>query len=165
VILDSNFKPWLLEVNHSPSFSTDSDLDLEIKTAVISEALALVNLNEKKKKEILAETKKMNRHRSLSSRSIKPSKEEKMVKVGEEVRKRNLFEDQHCKGFIKLYPGSNDHYYDNFFKTAECFYYKLSTPKRPSSGFRIQEDEDADRKVENFSHLSNMLAKRRAAWS
>jgi tubulin polyglutamylase TTLL6/13 len=165
VILDSNFKPWLLEVNHSPSFSTDSELDLDIKSAVISEALALVNINEKKKKEYLAETKKMNRHRSLSSRSIKPSKEEKMIRVIEEIKKRDLFEDQHTKGFIKLYPGSNDLYYEKFFKTAECFFYKLSTPKRPNSSFRLQEDEDCEKKGETLGNVSAMLAKRRAAWS
>jgi tubulin polyglutamylase TTLL6/13 len=27
VILDSNLKPFLLEVNHAPSFATDSPLD------------------------------------------------------------------------------------------------------------------------------------------
>ena len=31
IILDSNLKPMLLEVNHAPSFATDSPLDYDIK--------------------------------------------------------------------------------------------------------------------------------------
>mmetsp|Transcript_21574 Transcript_21574/g.3525 ORF Transcript_21574/g.3525 Transcript_21574/m.3525 type:complete len:94 (-) Transcript_21574:306-587(-) len=31
VLIDSKLKPWLLEVNHSPSFSTESPLDRRIK--------------------------------------------------------------------------------------------------------------------------------------
>lgn len=30
-MLDINFKPYLLEVNHAPSFGTDSPLDEKIK--------------------------------------------------------------------------------------------------------------------------------------
>ena len=31
VILDSKMRPWLLEVNHAPSFATDSPLDYKVK--------------------------------------------------------------------------------------------------------------------------------------
>lgn len=166
VILDNRFKPWLLEVNHSPSFATDSDLDFEIKKAVITEALLLVNLNDQKKKEVLAETKKMIRQRSLSSKVVKISKEEKNFKIFEEKRKRDLYEEKHCQGFIKLYPGNNDTYYEKFFKAAESMYFKLSMPKRAGSRFRPQgdEEEEDDRSGEVFNDVSGMLAKRRAAW-
>jgi len=29
--MDSNYKPWLIEINHTPSFKTDSELDETIK--------------------------------------------------------------------------------------------------------------------------------------
>jgi len=44
IILDETLKPWLLEVNHSPSFSTDSPLDHTIKLQVIKEALEILGL-------------------------------------------------------------------------------------------------------------------------
>lgn len=47
IILDENLKPWLLEVNHTPSFSTDSDLDYKIKFNLIKDSLKLVNVKRK----------------------------------------------------------------------------------------------------------------------
>jgi tubulin polyglutamylase TTLL6/13 len=44
IILDCNLKPWLLEVNHSPSFTTDSPLDVKIKHRVIKETLEMMNV-------------------------------------------------------------------------------------------------------------------------
>jgi D-alanine-D-alanine ligase-like ATP-grasp enzyme len=43
VLIDSKFKPYLLEVNCSPSFGTDSSLDYKIKKNVISDAFYLLN--------------------------------------------------------------------------------------------------------------------------
>lgn len=43
VLLDHTLQPWVLEVNRSPSFGTDAELDLHIKTAVIRDALKLAN--------------------------------------------------------------------------------------------------------------------------
>ena len=39
VPLDENYKPWLLEVNHSPSFKTDTDFDYHLKLNVIKDAI------------------------------------------------------------------------------------------------------------------------------
>lgn len=50
IIIDQNLKPWLLEVNHTPSFSADSDLDYRIKSNLISDTLKLVNVRKKKSK-------------------------------------------------------------------------------------------------------------------
>lgn len=45
VILDSDLKPWILEVNHSPSFSTDTPLDFKIKKNLIADTIKLLNLS------------------------------------------------------------------------------------------------------------------------
>lgn len=45
VLIDQNFKPWLLEVNHSPSFCTESPLDFVVKKFLILDTLVLLNLN------------------------------------------------------------------------------------------------------------------------
>uniref|UniRef100_A0A0G4FCG4 Tubulin-tyrosine ligase family protein n=1 Tax=Chromera velia CCMP2878 TaxID=1169474 RepID=A0A0G4FCG4_9ALVE len=43
VLIDSNKKPWLIEVNSSPSLSTDTTLDEEIKAQLIRDTIELVD--------------------------------------------------------------------------------------------------------------------------
>merc|ERR1712232_691270 len=45
VMLDHKLQPWLLEVNHSPSFTTESELDLVVKQEVLSDVFRLINLS------------------------------------------------------------------------------------------------------------------------
>lgn len=52
-MIDKNKKPWLLEVNHTPSFCTESPLDQDVKFNLIKDTLQLINLNEKTKKKQL----------------------------------------------------------------------------------------------------------------
>ncbi|KAI8848593.1 tubulin-tyrosine ligase/Tubulin polyglutamylase, partial [Chytridium lagenaria] len=43
VFLDHKLKPWVLEVNHSPSFTCDSEIDLRVKESVIVDTLKMVD--------------------------------------------------------------------------------------------------------------------------
>ena len=49
IFLDENLKPWILEVNHAPSFSTDSPLDFKIKKNLIADSIRLLGLTYQKK--------------------------------------------------------------------------------------------------------------------
>lgn len=44
VLIDANMKPWLIEVNSSPSMGTDSDLDNRVKHRMISDTVQLVSM-------------------------------------------------------------------------------------------------------------------------
>lgn len=44
VLIDADLKPWLIEVNHSPSFNIDSPLDRAIKEALVVDTIKLVRL-------------------------------------------------------------------------------------------------------------------------
>ena len=48
-MLDHKLKPQLLEVNQSPSFTTDSPLDYKIKKELITDTIRLLNLSIKRK--------------------------------------------------------------------------------------------------------------------
>jgi hypothetical protein len=50
VMLDRKLQPWLIEVNHSPSFSCDSALDQQIKEALINDVMTVINVNPYDKK-------------------------------------------------------------------------------------------------------------------
>ena len=57
IMIDRMFKPWLIEVNQSPSFATDSPLDYKTKKAVLSDTFRMLNLSASKRKKILKEQK------------------------------------------------------------------------------------------------------------
>ena len=44
ILVDENFKPWLLEVNLSPSLSTDTQLDFKVKGGLIADLFTVVGL-------------------------------------------------------------------------------------------------------------------------
>lgn len=43
ILIDQTLRPYLIEVNHLPSFATDHDIDKRIKSALIEQALSIVN--------------------------------------------------------------------------------------------------------------------------
>jgi tubulin polyglutamylase TTLL5 len=43
ILLDQDLKPWLIEVNASPSMSRDNQLDVRVKTAMITDTIRLVD--------------------------------------------------------------------------------------------------------------------------
>ena len=49
ILLDENCKPWLLEINYTPSFTTGAPIDKRIKCGVIADALRLINISLKNK--------------------------------------------------------------------------------------------------------------------
>ena len=43
-MLDHKLKPWLLEVNHTPSFKADTDLDYDLKHDLVKNTLQILQL-------------------------------------------------------------------------------------------------------------------------
>jgi tubulin polyglutamylase TTLL6/13 len=50
IILDKKCKPYLLEVNHSPSFNTDTPLDYLVKNDLIYDTMKLLGVSIEEKK-------------------------------------------------------------------------------------------------------------------
>lgn len=44
IMLDSNLKPWLIEINLSPSLACESPLDTKIKSTLLSDVLNIVGV-------------------------------------------------------------------------------------------------------------------------
>ncbi|KAH7827966.1 putative Tubulin polyglutamylase TTLL13 [Monocercomonoides exilis] len=62
ILLDYRLRPWIVEINHSPSFVCDSPLDQKIKFLVICSALRLAAENEAfEKKRIQASNERLER--------------------------------------------------------------------------------------------------------
>lgn len=43
-MLDKKLKPWLLEVNESPSFNDDTDVDRDVKQGLIEDTFRLIDV-------------------------------------------------------------------------------------------------------------------------
>lgn len=57
ILLDRKLRPWLLEVNRSPSFGTDTKLDSEIKGGVLFDTFSLLNIRASDKRRGMAAEK------------------------------------------------------------------------------------------------------------
>jgi len=44
VLIDSEFKPWLVEINLSPSLMCDSKLDMQIKGQLLADSFNLIGI-------------------------------------------------------------------------------------------------------------------------
>lgn len=57
ILIDSKMKPYILEVNHSPSFHTSEHVDKEVKEALIRDTLLILNLTQDIRKKVKRRTK------------------------------------------------------------------------------------------------------------
>ena len=79
IYIDDQLKPYVLEVNHTPSFATDSVLDAKIKKNVIKDALVLLNLSVKNKRDEINERKVLMYQRVITGKNIKINSEERIA--------------------------------------------------------------------------------------
>lgn len=49
IFLDEALKPWIIEVNHAPSFVCDTPLDTKIKRGLLTDVFRLLNLSVSKR--------------------------------------------------------------------------------------------------------------------
>ena len=70
-MIDSTFKPLLLEVNCSPSFGTDSSLDYKIKKSVIGDAFNMLNFSPFKREEYIRINQERTEERILTGKTYK----------------------------------------------------------------------------------------------
>ncbi len=72
ILLDSKLKPWLLEVNISPSLSSSSAMDKKIKTVLICDTLNLIGVCPYDRKALEKETELANKRRLLGHEADPP---------------------------------------------------------------------------------------------
>ncbi|NXT75507.1 TTL13 polyglutamylase, partial [Zapornia atra] len=73
ILLDRKLKPWLLEVNHSPSLTTDSVLDREVKDALLCDTISLINVQACERRKVLEEDKQQVKERLLQRHQTLPA--------------------------------------------------------------------------------------------
>ena len=148
VIIDNNLKPWLLEVNLSPSLATDSPLDLFIKGNLVADTLNLIGLRYyDRKKDCMGKIKariraKQNRDKSTESNSWLFNRAHTASSQANQpldyLKYKNSIEDtinesKRLGSFVRIYPSKDSNYYDKFFFTPRgsnktVYYYLFVKP-------------------------------------
>ena len=103
-MLDYKLKPWLIEVNHTPSFSTDTPLDRNIKRDVIKDALRIMNISIENKIRAKNQKKLELQQRVLTGRKYKITPEERQAAIEKAQKERDLWEAANCGRYKKIYP-------------------------------------------------------------
>jgi tubulin polyglutamylase TTLL6/13 len=88
VMIDENLRPWLIEVNHLPSFKGDTPLDVDIKSRLIEQTLALVPISGWDKRRYQTKIKTMAKERLAAG--IEKAKVRREQEIMEEDRKAEL---------------------------------------------------------------------------
>ncbi|VDK41055.1 unnamed protein product [Taenia asiatica] len=95
VILDADLKPWLLEVNRSPSFGVDQNLDLRVKSGLLKDALALVNIrvSDKRRSEEWQRAHAVQRLLNPSTTALSPGRDTKVLQPTVTLKSKYLATD------------------------------------------------------------------------
>lgn len=146
VILDRKCKPWLLEVNHSPSFHTDSKLDSQIKTALISDTLKLLDIKTVDRKKCIEEDRKRVQARLTGPRlETREMKQDKMRMVTDEWLKNvQQYEETNVSGFRRIYPPEEEDEakkYKKFFNSSASLFQTTAAQRAREEAARIQLEE------------------------
>ena len=71
ILLDNKYKPLLLEVNHAPSFATQSPLVMHIKEGLFKDIFKLLGMTVEKKKEVIRKQVEQKQSRMMSKVTLK----------------------------------------------------------------------------------------------
>ncbi|XP_012867320.1 PREDICTED: tubulin polyglutamylase TTLL13-like [Dipodomys ordii] len=142
VLLDHKMKPWLLEVNHSPSFTTDSRLDREVKDALLCDSMTLVNLRGCDKRKVLEEDKRRVKERLLQYHlPLRENRQEQRESSQAAMRDQERYEDSHLGGYRRIYPGPDSEKYKPFFKHNGSLFQETAASKAREECARQQLEE------------------------
>lgn len=153
VLLDRKLRPSILEVNHSPSFNTDSELDREIKGALVWDTLNLVNFGACDRRKCIEEEKRRIKERLLGRGAKKETKEELELAQAQYLETLERYENGHLGNFRRIYPAPGWEKYDKFFHSSGTLFQETAAFKARSELARQQRDDIARKKEKLESML------------
>ncbi|KAL6421868.1 hypothetical protein ACFW04_010787 [Cataglyphis niger] len=151
ILVDWRLKPFLLEVNHSPSFHTDAQIDKDVKEGLLMDTFDILNLQQCDKKKIIEEDKKRIRERLLQgingkdfSQTNDTTASTKSVRNENDYLQRQFqWEDDHMGNFRRIYPCLNEDKYQSFFSQNPLSVFQDTVASRArEEASRIEREEN-----------------------
>ncbi|MBN3305450.1 TTLL6 polyglutamylase, partial [Amia calva] len=151
VLLDRRLKPWLLEVNHSPSFTTDSRLDREVKDGLLYDTLVLINLGACDRRRVIEDERRRVQERLLQhNRSREARSEELRQSQAAWLDRAQRYEEGHLGGFRQIYPRQGAEQYDKYFTHSSSLFQETAASRareecaRPQlQELRVKQEQEA----------------------
>ncbi|KAG8440616.1 hypothetical protein GDO86_006386 [Hymenochirus boettgeri] len=142
ILLDKKLKPWLIEVNHSPSFTTDSVLDREVKDALLQDTLNLINLRACDKKKVMEEDKRKVKERLFQRNLPRETRREQFENTQASwIAEMEKYESTHLGGYRPIYPKDKEGVYENFFKHSGSLFQETAASRAREQCARQQLEE------------------------
>ncbi|XP_029814616.1 guanosine-3',5'-bis(diphosphate) 3'-pyrophosphohydrolase MESH1 [Manacus vitellinus] len=145
ILLDRRLKPWLLEVNHSPSFCTDSQLDREVKDALLCDTFNLINVHACDRRKVLEEDKRRVKERLLQANQTQTLREsrrrEQESSQAAWLAQAETYENEHLGGFRRIYPAPGTEKYEPFFHQGRSLFQETAASKAREEHARQQLEE------------------------
>ena len=112
ILIDDNLTPWLLEVNLSPSLNTDSEIDLKVKSTLISDLFNLVGIHSR----VQSNEKKIKKTRPEWNSSTLTKQEAEISNDEVNVINETNAELKRLGSFERVFPGEYSYLFSHFFE-------------------------------------------------
>ncbi|XP_039758807.1 tubulin polyglutamylase TTLL13-like isoform X2 [Pararge aegeria] len=141
ILLDHKLHPYILEVNHSPSFHTDTQLDREVKEGLLTDTFTMLNIWQCDKKRVLEEDRKRIRDRLLQTNKFAeyaPSEEKEPEKSPWQTQIQ--WEETHLGNYRRVYP-VGEQYASLFQQPSGSLYTGTASSRARGDCTRLQREE------------------------
>nr|XP_041574368.1 neugrin isoform X4 [Taeniopygia guttata] len=130
-------------VNHSPSFNTDSQLDHEVKDALLCDTFNLINVHACNRKKVLEEDKRRVKERLLQANQTprESRRREQENSQAAWLAQAETYENKHLGGFRRIYPAPGTEKYEPFFQQSRSLFQETAASKAREEYARQQLEE------------------------
>ncbi|XP_050528158.1 tubulin polyglutamylase TTLL6-like [Daktulosphaira vitifoliae] len=151
ILIDVNCKPYLLEVNHSPSYHTETTLDKILKQELLTDTFKLLQLDTSIKKLVIEEEKwKAEQRKIIGDKTAYNQRILECKKMCEENKRS--WEMKNMGNYRLIYPEKDSNLYEKFFYQNESTLYKNTH----SSKLRLKPsiNQKIDKSIRKYSKYS-----------
>lgn len=104
IMITNDMKPYLIQINHTPSFQTGTPLDYKVKKNLILDTLKLMRITSKNKKSAFEKAKELVKRRIETGKRQIVKGDRRHQMLIEAQLKRDREEENLLGGFKKIFP-------------------------------------------------------------
>ncbi|XP_054286926.1 tubulin polyglutamylase TTLL13-like [Macrosteles quadrilineatus] len=140
IILDYKLKPYLLEVNHSPSYHTDAELDKEVKESLLKDTFTILNLTRCDKRRVMEEDRQRVRDRLMQAIATRANLPD--MNPLDSLATQIKWEESHLGNYRQIYPSPSDSKYQVFFtQTQSSLFQETFASRAREEAGRLHREE------------------------